>query len=460
MIKGHVTIDLHNHNSGFKERIEQDNLVTDAVGILASVYAGASMTEQIMPLATKALGGLMLFDGALREEKSNIHFPADVHLTGFAGQWNNTSDCFCGSINTQETHATDTGFETVWDFSTSQANGTIASISLTAAPDSDNIGNPFTGRSKQVKVHSANRYETNVSAIVHAADQMMYFLKKSFKTGGEYLSVEHDQDRGIYIYKSEVDVMKAYMPLRKYKVADNSNRADELVKVKSIEVKTESTKNENIRNTNPAEYAVNAYDGYAYFVYPQGNDLGDGVFTYQRIKISDYSFDTEEPVKITLPDTRLKGGFNSATVCKGKCFLIGKDERYIYIVDLANTADVKTADLGEGMHCNPYMALTANQEGTVLINTYKDDYTVERNTYNAIIYPDGEVRMNGTSGGWVDSSGKMYSLLTDSFIAYKRNEGFPVMNYLGTICNLASPITKTAAMSMKITYTLTDEVQA
>ena len=31
-----------------------------------------------------------------------------------------------------------------------------------------------------------------------------------------------------------------------------------------------------------------------------------------------------------------------------------------------------------------------------------------------------------------------------------------VRNYLGTICNLSSPVVKTSAQSMKITYTLTD----
>lgn len=371
MIKGHVKIDLHNHNSGFTERIEQDNLVTDAVGILASVYAGAGMTDKIMPLATKALGGLMLFDGALAEEKSNIHFPGDVHLTGFAGQWLNTSNIFCGSINTQETHVTDTGFETVWDFSTSQANGTIASMSLTAAPEGDNKGNPFTGMGNNYKVHNVNaNNKYTVKAIVHSEGQMMYCINKNYRSDNIYLSMEYDQDRGIYIWKSEIDVLKGYMPLRKYKVDDSINRADALTKMNSIEVKTESTKNEIRVGENPVNYIENAYDGYAYYVYPQANDSGDGSFTYQRIKLSDYSFNTEDPVTVTLPNTRLKGGFRNASVCKGKCFLVGNDDRYIYIVDLANTADVKTADLGEGMHCYINETPTCNPEGTVLIKAY------------------------------------------------------------------------------------------
>jgi hypothetical protein len=35
-----------------------------------------------------------------------------------------------------------------------------------------------------------------------------------------------------------------------------------------------------------------------------------------------------------------------------------------------------------------------------------------------------------------------------------------VPNYLGTICNLSNPVVKTAAASLKVIYTLTDEVEA
>ena len=38
---------------------------------------------------------------------------------------------------------------------------------------------------------------------------------------------------------------------------------------------------------------------------------------------------------------------------------------------------------------------------------------------------------------------------SDTYFAY-------ATNYLGTICNLSSPVTKTPEQTMKITYTLTD----
>lgn len=461
MIKGHVTIDIHNHNSGFTERIEQDNLVTDAVGILASVYAGANMTDKIMPLATKALGGLMLFDGALAEEKSNIFFPSNAHLTGFAGQWVNTSNPFCGSLNVQETHATDTGYETVWDFSTSQANGTIASLALTAAPESDKSGNPFTGINGNMQIHNANTNSSEVKQVTHSVDQIMYSLKDNGRTQ------EYDESRKIYTTKAGITVEKSYMPIRKYKVADWVNRADVREKLKDIELTVESVRG-NIFETESrksSEFILNGYDGYAYMFYSNGNNEGDGSFSYQRIKISDFSFDVEDPVKVILPGTKLEGRIFGGEICKGKCFLAGKDERYIYIVDLANTADVKTADMGEGQFFYYNYRFMADPGGTMHVKIAKRKDANRYEISDAIIYPDGVVRINIPYKEETDYefnrtiNNMEYSLGTESLVAYKNWIGNPMMNYLGTICNLTTPVTKTAASSMKITYTLTDEVQ-
>lgn len=462
MIKGHVTIDIHNHNSGFTERIEQDNLVTDAVGILASVYAGANMTDKIMPLATKALGGLMLFDGALEEEKSNIFFPSNAHLTGFAGQWVNTSNQFCGSRNVQETHATDTGYETVWDFSTSQANGTIASLALTAAPGGDISNNPFTGINKDINIHIIkDTGNEGIKPVIHSADQIMYSLIDNGRTE------EYDASRKIYTTKAGITAKKAYTPIRKYKVADGVNSADEQKKVKDIELTVESIRDSIFEGRNSSEHLLNGYDGFAYLFYSDGNNDGDGSFFYQRIKLSDYSFDVENPVKVMLPGTKLYGRIIGGQICKGKCYIAGMDRRYIYIVDLVNTADVKTADMGEGQIFHFDYRFMADPGGTMHIKTYKKKDNVDNlfEVSDAILYPDGEVRINrpykdlSIKDLYNGVKSQEYIFATENLIAYNGAIGHPMMNYLGTICNLTTPVTKTAASSMKITYTLTDEVQ-
>lgn len=131
MIKGHVAIELHNHKTGLRDRIEGDNMVTNALNyVIPIVMGGNTSAENLMPLCKKALGSLMLFDGTLTEDKNNMFLPAEAHLVAFADRGLDTTHSDRGSLNSAETYQTDTGYQSVWDFSTSQANGTIKSLAL------------------------------------------------------------------------------------------------------------------------------------------------------------------------------------------------------------------------------------------------------------------------------------------------------------------------------------------
>ena len=72
-MKGHVCIELHNHNSGFTERIEQDNMVTNALTYAMghAVSCGANLSDLMLPVCKRGLGGLFLFDGKLEENAEN-----------------------------------------------------------------------------------------------------------------------------------------------------------------------------------------------------------------------------------------------------------------------------------------------------------------------------------------------------------------------------------------------------
>ena len=61
-MKGHVCIELHNHNSGFTERIEQDNMVTNALTYAMghAVSCGANLSDLMLPACKRGLGGLFL----------------------------------------------------------------------------------------------------------------------------------------------------------------------------------------------------------------------------------------------------------------------------------------------------------------------------------------------------------------------------------------------------------------
>lgn len=132
MIKGHVQIELHNHKTGSRERIEKDNLVTNAVDKVTSALIGRGQAAStFMPLSTNLLGGVMLFEDALSSNVNNTMFSSSNLLVGYAGQTITTSNKDMGSINSLESGPVTNGYMNVWDFSTSQANGTISSMALT-----------------------------------------------------------------------------------------------------------------------------------------------------------------------------------------------------------------------------------------------------------------------------------------------------------------------------------------
>ncbi len=128
MLKGHTKVELFDALTGKKqEEVEKDNLVTNAVQYALAFIGRAekSPDEVLIPLAKKGLGGILLFDGTLEEDVNNTAFPASVHLVGYSDRTTNSDIAMRGSFNSLESHRTATGYVSVWDFSTSQANGTI-----------------------------------------------------------------------------------------------------------------------------------------------------------------------------------------------------------------------------------------------------------------------------------------------------------------------------------------------
>lgn len=131
---GHARVELRDADTGRLEDVrEEDNIVTDAVKDVVSLLACNSYNSANMhvPFATNLLGGLALFDEELAEDKSNVRWPTDAHLVAMAGSGTNSSDAMLGSQNSTETGPITGGYRTVWDFSTSQANGRIKSLART-----------------------------------------------------------------------------------------------------------------------------------------------------------------------------------------------------------------------------------------------------------------------------------------------------------------------------------------
>lgn len=134
-IKGSATIELTNAD-GTKQIIKHDNMITNAVADMFRSYMGD------MPLIHKLnfydytyagtiFGGLLLFDDILNDDASDYAIPS-TKITGYASDTSYSGkDLSRGSRNIAESGLQEDGsYKLVWDFGTSQGNGTIQSIAL------------------------------------------------------------------------------------------------------------------------------------------------------------------------------------------------------------------------------------------------------------------------------------------------------------------------------------------
>ena len=134
-LKGSATIELINAD-GSKEIIKHDNMITNAVNDICMSQRGemASILKIVSngdSYAQALFGGLLLFDETLNNDPDDYFIPT-TKITGYASQDAYAGlDTARGSFNQSEGGVQEDGsYKFVWDFSTSQANGTIKSLAL------------------------------------------------------------------------------------------------------------------------------------------------------------------------------------------------------------------------------------------------------------------------------------------------------------------------------------------
>lgn len=456
MIKGHVAIELHNHKTGLRDRIEGDNMITNALNyVIPIVMGGNTSAEKLMPLCEKALGSLMLFDGTLTEDKNNMFLPAEAHLVAFADRELDTTHSDRGSLNSAETYQTDTGYQSVWDFSTSQANGTIKSLALSLnyslgnsyiRNSPYNLVGPFNTSGPSCKNLSDKTRFYCYALCYDVENQYLYYIDPQL--GGVSSRTERDDTgKTKQLYSTEIHIMKAYVPTTKFKLADYPSPTNYGEEVTSFTIETGTSGND------CRGYFKNGYDGYAYMITPMGTT---GKVEMYKLKLSDYSFEISEAQTFTVKSVNFYNYYGNSTANNGYAYIKSLDKKTIYIVNLSNPVDVQEAKLP-----NDY---TLSDDSLANLKNGGVKFATNDSRYG-ICYPDGKIIINQQSGSHSnDPISNDPRLIADNLVVfghraysyYTLSNGNLLNNYLGTIYNLPQPIVKTAASSMKVVYTLTD----
>ncbi len=141
-MKGITEIELTDVRTGEKEKYTETNLVTNAIadffshnidGMLFTINGNTSdLYGNMLPLCPNGIGGILLFSDTIEEDPDKYYAPSANPCVGYASNdVNATTNIMRGSMNLTETKRLDNGYRFVWDFTTSQANGTISCVALT-----------------------------------------------------------------------------------------------------------------------------------------------------------------------------------------------------------------------------------------------------------------------------------------------------------------------------------------
>ncbi len=449
MLKGHTKIELTDVESGEKKVIEEDNLVTNAVQYLLAFEnkVNRQPSNDIMPIAVNALGGLMIFDDTLAEDAENIGFPGTAQLVGYADRNANTEDTMRGSLNVAESGPTDHGYVSVWDFSTSQANGTISSLALTSKYAG---ANPILRQTNGDFAPAVKYSDAYVNMHVMAVQgEYMYFRSRSSRTIKKGRFAPYSINVEEYWYGGEELPAEAVAEIPSEWQIDwvfYNNGGDGYIYY--------ITKTDNISET--------------YNVYGGGNATGDAILNITGMKYSDASFDIGETTTVTLSSTYLcSRNCERNCISGGYIFWVAYNLKGIYIINMSNYADIQLVEIGDEENISVNLLMPTFVGGVVFEFSYKSG----NNTYtkSGLLYANGDMVKCSVNGA---STVRETRFARDGKISYAKNfEGYYYDSndtvgyrlqaaYLGTINNLSSPVVKLPTQTMKVTYTLNNVQEA
>lgn len=533
-LKGTATIELTDVKTGKKEVVKHDNLVTNAINDLLTLnpmgmrfrtYSntqnnstdtsatdmyhemGGSFETGMMPICPNAVGGILLYEDALEEDPAKYYAPMDNLLVGYSSNdVNTTENTRRGSMNQTESGPLEdgTGYRFVFDFTTSQANGTIASLGLTSmrggkagyGSEEDLVGYPML---------VVDMDDTRVTQVYSLDD--MWFARNN------HVAVDTENNWVYYarlMTANTVAVGKLKFPVDTIGIITApSATPDKVVAETTLTTTTfgavaSSTLayKDYSRSYAFAGTFVDGDDGYIWGFQHKGNVAGNssGTATVLWIKISktDFSFTEGEWIlnaqllPFGMSEYNEAGSFaanrkqfrNNSIIKGGRLYALKYDQMGVYSINLENPADIQlmecdftisaifpqTSSLG-----NNYVAFGTNviEMGDVI--AYKNAYINGGKIHRAGCGTTSRVSLGVFQKHSVNKAmesnsvtrahyGPFFLTYYDFYYSYSNSYYhyyYPVVwlmtPYLATINNLETPVTKTADKTMKITYILREE---
>lgn len=454
-MKGHTTIILKDEKTGEEEIHEDDNMMTNAIrdyfancGFLN--YPNINRANMVELL----LGGIMAFDDEIPENADTVHVPAGLNMiaNGSVGTLNNGEVLEMGSYSSTESGwQQDGSYVQTYDFTTSQANGTIACVCLTGQA----YGYAGEGNSISGVRHATKSSITGLAGSVTAQSGLIGtpFNIDLVDSSCNTFAVETRTDPQTEEEYTTGVLRKYRLPISKINIKTTMS-TPVLLSEEEINIDTDLQTASFLAQPHGSNLAIwNVQDGTAKW----GNGWTQYIWT-----LSPSGTITKESIANTSGVTLY--GLQAAHFDGSYVFFVSPTQTSPYYFDTTTIYVLNRSNGAIAAISNPY---GNRQEGAYAVN-WRNKY--EYNGWN-ILHGSGNGRIV-TSGNFpfvvdavknacyptnasVSSLGDLRpvsGLIRSIGGALYREQG-----YIASINNLENPVVKTAEKSMKIIYRITFE---
>ncbi len=468
---GTTRIELTDVHTGEKEVHEDHNMVTNA---LRDIFQPIGLCcnektyyKDLVPYYSTLLGGLLCFDTALEEDPDKYFPPTSASLVGCAvyNKINETTNPYRGSYNMSESEVNleERYVKFVYDFTTNQANGTISSVCLTHQSGGyTSYGGrdvkltiPYSQNSLIKKVNGDNTLVFSGSAYVGTNSTNRATNTNPVTMDMEYLFLLNREVDCAFYFKitdsKHIHITRRRTYLRSVSIFDTPATVKSLVEDKELpelenELKTNQYMSYNYDHATKKLYICTSLNNLS----PSGH-----------ITVTEIAYGTWEVKQYDLINTTEVNIDNSYlcsyAVTNGYLYCVGyTSPNDIYKIELSSPSNITKIENKSKSRVRPLYILN----GRIYYQLFNETCFVLNTETNEI--RDMEIEMLPLASRGVtarsDDAIPVYDTQLICYVDTYKTLGWQFLcNYLATINNLGSPVTKTAEKTMKITYILQEE---
>lgn len=518
-LKGEITVQLFDEKTGKLEKeVHGENMITNAVkDIFKSNYFGLLDYNSIMPIAQELFGGILCFRDTL-PENAKMYYPPTTSNNPVIAHAGKTTYADAGDDNTRglpssESAYLERGYRHVWEFPSTQGNGTFQCLALTHKDTGDNWFYGETYNPVLVSNYKAGIAPTGdggftkyypmafhpVARVGHcfSATGTNELTIREFKKFGAIDKIGLNEQKLVspeldnnYVTEAHVISGISFNVNRSRVIYDPSLRASGVTEYNELAFYSEG----DIVRYNNAAYKCLAETtgtidptkwelimGVAFLVYVNGTtmkiveiNLGDyskteRTFTLSGISMAEFSTSLDPYMYMTDVDDDnhlyIQGSTNTV------CYKITMDRSTIGGVDTpfvpVNVDDITKIACGSSSitgYGHYGLLIGSDTEFTKDGVTYVRGVIIEGNTSHPCALP-AELRsidwQNRYRALFRPDNNRSPVFYATSSVRWNNNTTFPVAMisklFLSTIYNLTEPVSKSATQTMKITYQITEK---